>query len=76
MPNIFFMVGIGVTTIVAASRVVVGVVGAMGFGSGGIAAGSMASGLMSAEAVASGGGVAAGGPVATLQSIGAALWWV
>eukprot|EP00927_Polykrikos_kofoidii_P070776 TRINITY_DN67161_c0_g1_i1.p1 TRINITY_DN67161_c0_g1~~TRINITY_DN67161_c0_g1_i1.p1 ORF type:complete len:351 (+),score=18.43 TRINITY_DN67161_c0_g1_i1:68-1120(+) len=49
----------------------VGVVGALGFGTGGIVAGSAAAGMMSAEAIAAGGGVAAGGLVATLQSVGA-----
>ena len=57
---------------IAAPFAVMGVVGAMGFTSGGIAAGSMAAGMMSAEAVAAGGAIAAGGTVATLQSIGAA----
>ena len=45
---------------------------AAGFLAGGIAAGSMGVSMMAAEAVAGGGGVAAGGTVATLQSIGAA----
>ncbi len=47
----------------------------VGFTAGGIAAGSIASSMMSAAAVANGGGVAsmaAGGVVATCQSIGAA----
>jgi len=72
--QIWSLVGIGVTTIslaVAMPFAVMGVVGAIGFGSGGIAAGSAAAGMMSAEAIAAGGGVAAGGTVATLQSIGA-----
>jgi len=47
-------------------------VGALGFGAGGIAAGSIGAGMMSAEAIAGGGMIAAGGTVATLQSIGAA----
>lgn len=72
--QIWSMVGVGVgavATAVAMPFAVIGVVGAMGFGSGGIAAGSFAAGMMSAEAIASGvGGVAAGGTVATLQSIG------
>ena len=59
-------------SIIAAPFAVVGVVGAMGFGSAGIASGSMAAGMMSAEAIASGGAIAVGGTVATLQSIGAA----
>mmetsp|Transcript_150040 Transcript_150040/g.482241 ORF Transcript_150040/g.482241 Transcript_150040/m.482241 type:complete len:407 (+) Transcript_150040:70-1290(+) len=57
---------------VAAPFAVMGVVGALGFQTGGIVAGSTAAGMMSAEAAAAGGGVAAGGLVATLQSIGAA----
>jgi hypothetical protein len=57
---------------IAAPFAVVGLVGAMGFGTGGIVGGSMAAGMMSAEAIAAGGGVVAGGTVATLQSIGAA----
>mmetsp|Transcript_26261 Transcript_26261/g.60027 ORF Transcript_26261/g.60027 Transcript_26261/m.60027 type:complete len:403 (-) Transcript_26261:41-1249(-) len=57
---------------VAAPFAVVGIVGAIGFGSGGITAGSIAAWMMSTEAIAAGGGVAAGGTVATLQSIGAA----
>jgi hypothetical protein len=62
----------GLTTVIAAPFAVVGMVGAMGFGTGGIVAGSAAAGMMSAEAIAAGGaGVAAGGTVATLQSIGA-----
>lgn len=72
--QIWSWVGIGVTTITLAVSMpfaVMGIVGAMGFGSGGIAAGSMAAGMMSAEAIASGGAVAAGGTVASLQSIGA-----
>jgi len=59
-------------SIIAAPFAVVGAVGAMGFGSAGVAGGSMAAGMMSAEAIASGGAIAAGGTVATLQSIGAA----
>ena len=45
---------------------------AIGFGKAGIAAGSTAAGMMSASAIANGGGVAAGSVVATCQSIGAA----
>jgi len=63
---------IGGLAAIAAPFAVMGVVSALGFGSGGIAAGSTAAAWMSAEAVASGGVVAAGGTVATLQSIGAA----
>ncbi|XP_042295066.1 interferon alpha-inducible protein 27-like protein 2A [Sceloporus undulatus] len=47
------------------------VLGALGFTSAGIAAGSVAAKMMSASAIASGGGIAAGGPVAMLQSVGA-----
>ncbi|XP_007443483.1 interferon alpha-inducible protein 27-like protein 2A, partial [Python bivittatus] len=47
-------------------------VGVLGFGSAGILAGSIGAKMMSAAAIANGGGVAAGGVVATLQSIGAA----
>lgn len=42
----------------------------LGFASTGIAANSLASSLMSWSAVANGGGVPAGGLVATLQSLG------
>ena len=62
-------IGLGVT--IAMPFAVMGIIGGMGFTSGGIAAGSTAAGMMSAEAIASGGAVAAGGTVATLQSIGA-----
>ncbi|XP_057602755.1 interferon alpha-inducible protein 6 [Hippopotamus amphibius kiboko] len=44
---------------------------ALGFASTGIAANSVAASLMSWSAVANGGGVPAGGLVATLQSLGA-----
>uniref|UniRef100_A0A7S2RAN5 Uncharacterized protein n=1 Tax=Eucampia antarctica TaxID=49252 RepID=A0A7S2RAN5_9STRA len=50
---------------------VTGVIGAMGYTSGGISVGSFAAGMMSAEAIAAGGSIVAGGTVATLQSIGA-----
>lgn len=46
------------------------VLGAMGFTGAGIAASSLAAKVMSAAAVANGGGVSAGGLVATLQSVG------
>lgn len=72
--QIWRRVGIGAATVlaaVAAPFTVLGVVSAMGFGSGGIVAGSMAAWMMSAETIASGGAIAAGGTVATLQSIGA-----
>ncbi|KAM8997466.1 interferon alpha-inducible protein 27-like protein 2A isoform 2-T2 [Ara ararauna] len=44
----------------------------LGFTAGGIAAGSVAAKLMSAAAIANGGGVAAGSLVAIGQSLGAA----
>lgn len=46
------------------------VLGAMGFTSTGIAASSIAAKMMSAAAIANGGGVASGSLVATLQSVG------
>lgn len=46
------------------------VLGAVGFTSTGIAASSLAAKMMSAAAIANGGGVAAGSLVATLQSVG------
>ncbi|XP_033705353.1 uncharacterized protein, partial [Tursiops truncatus] len=46
------------------------VLGAMGFTGAGIAASSLAAKMMSAAAMANGGGVAAGSPAATLQSVG------
>ncbi|XP_023251160.1 interferon alpha-inducible protein 27-like protein 2, partial [Seriola lalandi dorsalis] len=46
------------------------VLGAAGFTSAGIAASSIAANMMSAAAVANGGGVAAGSVVALFQSIG------
>uniref|UniRef100_A0A3B3YAA7 Uncharacterized protein n=1 Tax=Poecilia mexicana TaxID=48701 RepID=A0A3B3YAA7_9TELE len=49
------------------------VLGAVGFTSAGIAAGSYAASMMSAAAVANGGGVAAGSLVAILQSAGAGM---
>ena len=72
--KIWSLVGIGSVSIVsavAAPFAVMGIIGAMGFGAGGIVGGSMAAGMMSVEAIAAGGGVVAGGTVATLQSIGA-----
>ena len=49
-----------------------GALGALGFTGAGIAANSIAAGMMSSAAIANGGGVVAGGLVATLQSVGAA----
>ncbi|XP_075387751.1 interferon alpha-inducible protein 27, mitochondrial-like [Tenrec ecaudatus] len=46
------------------------VLSAVGFTSAGIAVSSLAAKMMSAAAVANGGGVAAGSLVATLQSVG------
>ena len=73
--NILSWLGIGVATAavtVAAPFAVMSIVGAYGFGASGIAAGSVGAGMMPAEAIAAGGSIAAGGTVATLQSIGAA----
>lgn len=63
------LIGSGATAAAAIATpfALMGVVGAMGFGTGGIAAGSLGAWMMSLE-----GSVAAGGVVATLQSIGAA----
>ena len=66
------MVGGGVlvgTTAVVASPTILGIIG---FTTVGITAGSLAAKGMSISAVANGGGVAAGGVIATLQSAGAA----
>ncbi|XP_074411893.1 interferon alpha-inducible protein 27-like protein 2A [Zonotrichia albicollis] len=49
-----------------------GGVAALGFTKAGILAGSIAAKMMSAAAIANGGGVAAGSTVAVLQSVGAA----
>ncbi|KAG7177688.1 Interferon alpha-inducible protein 27-like protein 1-like [Homarus americanus] len=49
-----------------------GIAAGIGFTSAGIAASSIASAMMSSAAIANGGGVAAGGLVAVLQSAGAA----
>ena len=57
---------------VAAPFVVMGGVAGLGFGAEGIVAGSTAAAMMSAEAAVAGGGIATGGTVAMLQSIGAA----
>ncbi|XP_029094812.1 interferon alpha-inducible protein 27, mitochondrial isoform X2 [Monodon monoceros] len=46
------------------------VLGAVGFTGAGITASSLAAKMMSAAAMANGGGVAASSPVATLQSVG------
>ena len=51
------------------------VLGAAGFTAAGITAGSYAAGMMSAAAIANGGGVAAGGAVALLQSAGQCRRW-
>ena len=55
-----------------AVNITLGIVNALGFTSAGIAAGSTAAAMMSAEAVAAGGAILAGGQVATLQAVGAA----
>lgn len=65
------MVGGAVVGAFAGPAIIMWGVGALGFGAGGIAAGSIGAGMMSAEAIAGGGMIAAGGTVATLQSIGA-----
>ena len=70
--QIWTMVGVGTACAVAMPFAVMGVVGAMGFGAEGIVAGSIGASMMSSSAIASGGGIAAGSTVATLQSIGAA----
>nr|KAF6484922.1 interferon alpha inducible protein 27 like 2 [Rousettus aegyptiacus] len=54
---------------VVAVGAVPAVLGAAGFTSAGIAASSLAAKMMSAAAIANGGGVAAGSLVATLQSV-------
>mmetsp|Transcript_14012 Transcript_14012/g.21279 ORF Transcript_14012/g.21279 Transcript_14012/m.21279 type:complete len:552 (+) Transcript_14012:79-1734(+) len=72
MRNLAIGGSVAALSIVAAPFAVMGAVSALGFGAGGIASGSIAAGWMSAEAIASGGMIAAGGTVATLQSIGAA----
>ncbi len=64
----FTAAGVAAGTVVHAA--IMGVINTLGFTSAGIAAGSTAAGMMAAEAVATGGAIAAGGTVATLQSIG------
>ncbi|XP_026164135.1 interferon alpha-inducible protein 27-like protein 2A isoform X1 [Mastacembelus armatus] len=59
---------IGVGAVVAAPYAV----GVIGFTKAGIAASSIAAKMMSVAAISNGGGIAAGGLVATLQSLGAA----
>uniref|UniRef100_A0A8C9X0M4 Interferon alpha-inducible protein 27-like protein 2A n=1 Tax=Sander lucioperca TaxID=283035 RepID=A0A8C9X0M4_SANLU len=66
----FVALGGGALGAAVATPVVLGVVGAIGFTSAGIAAGSYAASLMSAAAVANGGGVAAGSLVAICQAAG------
>lgn len=53
------------------STAAVAVVHKIGFGVAGVQAGSLAAWMMSTAAVANGGGVTAGGVVASLQSAGA-----
>lgn len=72
MRNLAIGGSVALVSTVAAPFAVLGAITGLGFGAGGIATGSIAAGWMSAEAVASGGLIAAGGTVATLQSIGAA----
>ncbi|KAG7465923.1 hypothetical protein MATL_G00159450 [Megalops atlanticus] len=67
--------GTGLVLVTGAGVAVVAVpivLGAVGFTSGGILAGSKAAAMMSAAAMANGGGVASGSLVAVLQSTGAA----
>lgn len=72
MRNLAIGGSIAIASMVATPFAVMGIVAGLGFGTGGIAAGSAGAAMMSAEAVASGGMIAVGGTVATLQSIGAA----
>ncbi|GAX76654.1 hypothetical protein CEUSTIGMA_g4100.t1 [Chlamydomonas eustigma] len=68
----FAAVGVGAVTGASyAGAAAVSVVQTVGFTTAGIAAKSAAASMMAAEAVASGGTIAAGGVVSTLQSIGA-----
>ena len=55
---------------VIATRVAPALVAGLGFTNQGIAAGSMAASMMATKAAAAGGRIAAGGLVATLQSVG------
>ncbi|XP_057896428.1 interferon alpha-inducible protein 27-like protein 2A [Melospiza georgiana] len=69
------VIGAAVGVTVGAGLALVGIPGsiaALGFTKAGILAGSVAAKMMSAAAIANGGGVAAGSAVAVLQSIGAA----
>lgn len=50
------------------------VLGAVGYTGAGITASSLAAKMMSAAAIANGGGVVAGSLVATLQSVGKCPW--
>ena len=74
--NLAIAVGAGVlaggVAVVGAPIVIGGALGALGFTAGGIADNSVAARMMSSAALANGGGVAARGVVATLQSVGAA----
>jgi len=63
------VIGVGVASALL-PVVGLGIVHAVGFLPAGIAAGSVAAKLMSVSAIANGGGVVAGGAVATLQSVG------
>ncbi|XP_071503952.1 uncharacterized protein [Diadema antillarum] len=68
--------GVGISALglgVGAAAFVVGnmIVPGLGFAASGIVANSFAASMMSSAAIANGGGVAAGSPVAVLQSIGA-----
>ncbi|XP_033924992.1 interferon alpha-inducible protein 27-like protein 2A isoform X2 [Melopsittacus undulatus] len=68
--------GAAIGAAVGTGAVLIGIplaVTSLGFTGSGIVAGSIAAKMMSAAAIANGGGVAAGSTVAVLQSIGAAL---
>ncbi|XP_040599340.1 interferon alpha-inducible protein 27-like protein 2A [Mesocricetus auratus] len=69
MPGVIIGAAIGGALAVIAAPIALGT---MGFTGAGIAAASIAVNMMSAAAIANGGGVAAGSLVATLQSVGVA----
>ncbi|XP_043940684.1 interferon alpha-inducible protein 27-like protein 2A [Protopterus annectens] len=66
----YIWMGAGAVAAVVAAPVALG---AAGFTAAGIASGSLGASMMSVSAIANGGGVAAGGVVATLQSLGTGL---
>ncbi|XP_056110883.1 interferon alpha-inducible protein 27, mitochondrial-like isoform X1 [Rhinichthys klamathensis goyatoka] len=69
---ILIAAGVGAGVGVAAVVAVPVIIACLGFTARGIARGSVASSMMSYSAMSNGGGVRAGGVVATLQSIGTA----